>query len=107
MGKEVLVKSIEKAIPSYCVSSFLLMFSILEELQRMLNSFWWGSSKKTGLNWIGWEKMCVRKEFGGLGFRNLRCFNLALLAKHGWNFMTKPNDLVSQVFRAKCFPDEN
>ncbi|XP_073136897.1 uncharacterized protein [Henckelia pumila] len=106
-GREVLVKSVGHAIPSYCMSSFLIPFFILEELQRMLNSFWWGSSYKRGLNLMGWDKMCVRKEFGGLGFRDLRCFNLALLAKHGWNFITNPNALVSQVFRAKYFSDGN
>ncbi|CAN1125102.1 Uncharacterized mitochondrial protein AtMg00310 [Linum perenne] len=33
------------------------------------------------MNWLKWEKLCVSKDDGGMGFRNLHGFNMALLAK--------------------------
>ena len=42
-GKEVLIKSVAQAIPSYCMGVFLLPTSIGDEIERMLNSFWWGA----------------------------------------------------------------
>ena len=30
----------------------------------------------------------MRKEQGGMGFRDLHFFNLAMLGKHGWNFVS-------------------
>ncbi|MCI44427.1 RNA-directed DNA polymerase (Reverse transcriptase), partial [Trifolium medium] len=44
--------------------------------------------------------MTYPKEYGGLGFRNLHLFNMAMVAKHGWNFMTKPDTLVTRIYKA-------
>uniref|UniRef100_A0A803PA05 RNase H type-1 domain-containing protein n=1 Tax=Cannabis sativa TaxID=3483 RepID=A0A803PA05_CANSA len=39
-----------------------------------------------------------------MGFRNLRSFNLALLEKQGWRLLTKPDTLVSRIFKARYYP---
>lgn len=39
-----------------------------------------------------------------MGFRDLHGFNLALLGKHVWQFLNKPDSLVSRVFKARYFP---
>ena len=72
----------------------------------MLNSFWWGCRHEGHrvIPWQRWERLCVRKEEEGLGFRDLRLFNLARLGRQGWNLLTKPHTLVAQVFKEKYFP---
>lgn len=73
----------------------------------MLNGFWWSSNsrEKKGIRWHNWEAMCMSKSQGGLGFKNLHGFNLALLGKHLWNFILNPNSLVSRLYKARYFSD--
>ena len=55
--------------------------------------------------WVAWEKLCMSKEDGGMGFRDLRAFNLALLAKQGERLQQNTNSLVHRVFKARYFAD--
>lgn len=48
--------------------------------------------------------MCVPKTKGGLGFKNLSKFNMALLAKQGWKIIMQPDSLLARVMKAKYFP---
>lgn len=45
-GKDVLIRSVAQSIPSYCMSYFLLLKTLCEEIQRMLNGFWWNSNSR-------------------------------------------------------------
>lgn len=47
--------------------------------------------------------LCVRKKMGGLGFQNLQFFNISMLGKLGWRFISDPNALVCRVLKAKYF----
>ena len=93
-GKEVLMKSIAQAVPSYTMSCFLLPKKLCGELIGMIRQFWWGQVKnEKNLAWLSLGKMCMPKDSGGLGFRDLRSFNLALLTKQGWRLQTNSSSL--------------
>jgi hypothetical protein len=46
-GKEVMIKSVLQAIPSYVMSVYLLPDSTIKDIERMMNSFWWGGRTNT------------------------------------------------------------
>lgn len=51
--------------------------------------------------------MCSLKEEGGLGFRKLDKFNIALLAKQGWRLINFPNSLLARVLKTKYYPSSD
>ena len=53
--------------------------------------------------WLSWDKLCSPKAEGGLGFKKLKEFNLALLAKQGWQLQHRHDTLVYRVLKAKYF----
>ena len=56
---------------------------------------------------MSWERLGKAKEKGGMGYRDLESFNLALLAKQGWRLLKHPNSLMSRVFRQKYYPNDS
>lgn len=48
--------------------------------------------------------MCKPKDEGSLGFKDLRAFKMALLAKQCWRLMTCTSSLLYQIYKAKYLP---
>ncbi|XP_031091035.1 uncharacterized protein LOC115996030 [Ipomoea triloba] len=103
-GKEVLLKTIAQAMPTFSMSVFLLPESVCLSIERTMNRFWWGSGNDKRIHWKAWDKLCVPNRFGGLGFKDLRAFNLAMLGKQAWRFLTTPQSLVAKIYKARYFP---
>lgn len=62
----MLIKNVTQSIPSYCMSCFLIPKSLSQEIERILNNYWWTSSNdnKKDIKWIAWDKMCTSKNSG-------------------------------------------
>ena len=81
-GKEVLLKSIVQAIPTYCMSIFKLPKAVLNAINKSMKKFWWGFNEDhSKMQWMKWDKLNQGNTKGGLGFRDFKSFNTVMLAK--------------------------
>ena len=105
-GKEVLIKAVAQATTTYTMSCFKLPDFLCRELNSMVSQFWWGQkNKERKMAWISWENMCTLEVEGRMGFKDLKAFNLALLAKQGWRISQNPDSLTHKVFKARYFAE--
>ncbi|CAB4310240.1 unnamed protein product [Prunus armeniaca] len=103
-GKEVLIKAVAMAMPNYSMSCFKLPVSLCKEIERDIANFWWkGHKDRRGIHWVSWQKLCQFKKAGGMGFRDLLCFNLAMLTKIGWRILRNPNSLLARLLQEKYY----
>jgi hypothetical protein len=104
-GRSTLIKVVAQAVPTYVMSCFMLPKDLCSHMESMICKFWWGSSgDKRKIHWVRWSQICNHMKRGGVGFRNLRDFNEALLAKQGWRCITQPTSIVAQTFKEKYYP---
>ena len=104
-GKEVVIKSVAQAIPTYSMACFKLPRGLCLHINGLLRKFWWGSKKgerKTA--WVSWEVMTQPKFMGGMGFRDIKLFNLALLARQAWRLLQDPDSLSARILKAVYYP---
>ncbi|XP_042962363.1 uncharacterized mitochondrial protein AtMg00310-like [Carya illinoinensis] len=107
-GKEILLKVVIQALPTYCMGVFKLPKTLLKEINRVMHHYWWGQwYKESKVHWVSWSQMGMAKEARGMDFREFESFNLALLAKQGWRVLQFPESLASQVLKAKYFRSSN
>ena len=105
-GKEILLKTVAQVMPNYAMNIYVLPIDLCRELERMMNSFWWGSkgNGSGGIIWMKWDRLCKPKTYGVIGFKRLHFFNVAMLGKQGWCLLTNLNSLVAQLFKARYYP---
>ena len=104
-GKEVMIKSVIQAIPTYPINIFKFPISLCSELDSLIAKFWWGKSGgDKGIHWVSRAVLGLPKSERGMGFRSFCDFNDALLAKQCWRLIQEPNSLWAQVLKTRYFP---
>ena len=78
----MLIKSIVQVIPTYAMSCFIILDTIVKEIEAACARFWWGSTPEhRRVHWKKWQDICSTKAMGDMGFKKFSVFNQALLGK--------------------------
>ncbi|XP_058208182.1 uncharacterized mitochondrial protein AtMg00310-like [Rhododendron vialii] len=90
------------------MARFLLPKKLCDKLDSLVRNFWWkGNPEEKDNCWIAWESLTCSKEEGGMGFRNFRAFNEAILAKQGWRLIMNPQSYWAKLLKGIYFPNSS
>uniref|UniRef100_A0A803PQU7 Reverse transcriptase domain-containing protein n=1 Tax=Cannabis sativa TaxID=3483 RepID=A0A803PQU7_CANSA len=89
-GKAQLIHSVLLGLRNYWMSIFVLPHSVTKEVEKLCRDFLWGlNGNRSRIHVASWEKVCLPKAYGGLGFKNGVKWNHSILAKYVWAISTK------------------
>ena len=101
-GRVTLINSILTALPIYFLSFFKIPDKVVDKLVNIQCRFLWGGGlEQRKIAWANWKTVCLPRDKGGLGIKDLWAFNTALLAKWKWELFQKHGDLWSKILISK------
>ncbi|WMV29500.1 hypothetical protein MTR67_022885 [Solanum verrucosum] len=94
VGYDILKMVLSAIVPLACV---------IKELNKIFAKFFW-NNKEVGRSkhWAAWEKVCLPKEEGGLGFRSIADISKAMYAKLWWKFRTQNSLWANFLWNKYC-----
>lgn len=102
--KEILIKSTASAILVFAMSCLKVPKTIINKLESMMANYWYNSDQHVNkIHWMSWDKLCLPKTLGGIGFKDLDCFNQALLAKQGWKLLSQTDSILAKFMKSKYY----
>ncbi|KAF7113383.1 hypothetical protein RHSIM_RhsimUnG0131700 [Rhododendron simsii] len=88
------------------MACILLPLSLCDKPNSLSRNFWRkGNPEDQGINWVAWDNLSNSKEEGGMGFRNYRAFNEAMLARQGWKLVMNLHSYWARVLKGIYFPN--
>ena len=105
-GREVLIKMVIQAIPTFAIGYFKLPLGLCNEIEALIiKKFFWGlHGDKRKIHWVRWDELTKSKVIGGMRFRDLAHLNDYLLAKQAWWLLHDTKTLFYRIFKAHFFP---
>ncbi|KAF7804493.1 putative LRR receptor-like serine/threonine-protein kinase [Senna tora] len=101
-GRVTLINSVLQALPIYQMSNIELPKKVVDKIDSITNDFFWGTKgNRKRIHLLSSKVLRQPRWEGGLGIKNIKLFNEALIPKNVWRLVERPNALCSRWFLEK------
>ncbi|KHN11229.1 Putative ribonuclease H protein, partial [Glycine soja] len=108
-GRITLIKAVLTALPLFYLSFFRAPSAVINRLTAIQRNFLWGGScegKKIPVFVCStfsttWSKVCASRDMGGLGIKDIKALNNALLIKWKWLMFNQSDQLWCRILFSK------
>ncbi|XP_026378591.1 uncharacterized protein LOC113273032 [Papaver somniferum] len=106
-GKMTMIQSVTSTTSIYQMNCFKIPKTICNEINAIQRDFFWNKEqdKSIGVYYFDWDAVNKPKELGGLEFKNMEIFNMAMLTKIAWRLVSEPDSLWSSTMKASHYPN--
>ncbi|CAH9091992.1 unnamed protein product [Cuscuta epithymum] len=88
-GRVELIRSVMQGVQSFWLGIFPAPKAILDRITGICRIFLWGGKHTK----VAWDDVCLPIDEGGLGLKNTKVWNNALLSRTLWNIHSKKDSL--------------
>lgn len=88
-GRLELIKEVIQGVESFWIQNFPITVIITDKISRLCRNFLWGGTKPK----VAWMDICSPKSEGGLGLRDCKIWNKAMLLRILWDIHSHKNSL--------------
>ncbi|XP_026447095.1 uncharacterized protein LOC113347631 [Papaver somniferum] len=105
--KMTMIQSVTSTTSIYHMNFFKIPKPICNDINAIQRDFFWNKEeyKSKGFYYFAWDAVNKPKELGGMGFKNMEIFNMAMLTKIAWRLVSEPNSLWSNTMKAFHYPN--
>ncbi|KHN41382.1 Putative ribonuclease H protein, partial [Glycine soja] len=80
------------------LSFFRIPDKVVDKLINIQRRFLWGGGlEQQKIAWVNWKTVCLPKDKGGLGIKDLQVLNTALLGKWSWELFQNHGDMWTRI----------
>jgi len=91
-GRLELIRSVLQGVICFWLNILPVPAGVIEHIYSLCRRFLWNSSNSL----VAWKNICLPKAEGGLGLKDLKCWNSSFLLKNLWNIHQKKDTLWVQ-----------
>ncbi|KAL0461555.1 UNVERIFIED_CONTAM: hypothetical protein Slati_0043100 [Sesamum latifolium] len=84
-----LIKSVLMTMNVYWAMAFILPKGIIRKIKKRLWAFLWKGVSNVGYPKVAWSQVCKPVTEGGMGVREIRALNLAMMSRRLWDVVTR------------------